>query len=218
MRPLRLAAAAALPPLWNNLLLPRLHCGPRGRTAANVTFATAYAAVFGGFGRIPVRGPAAAGPGAGRLRAATIPAAVVLAGYAVALAFPASRTRLAAVADRSPGVPVTEWVLVQIPWGTVYTEELVFRATLDPILESVPLRFGKLTSALLFGLWHIEPARAAGDDVVATVAATTAAGSALSELRRRTGSVVAPALVHLAANAGGAIAPRLARWMQRGRS
>ncbi|WP_019931478.1 CPBP family intramembrane glutamic endopeptidase [Nocardia sp. BMG111209] len=139
-----------------------------------------------------------------------LPAVLVVLGYVVALAVPASRTRLAQIPDRSPDVSLAEWAGVQIPWGTVYPEELIFRATLDPLLESTLGPTGNIMGAMLFGLWHIEPARAAGDDVATTVAATAVAGAALSELRRRTGTVRAPALLHLAVNAGGAIAPRLA--------
>ncbi len=101
---------------------------------------------------------------------------------------------------------------MHIPLGTVYSEELVFRGTLDPLLDHV---FGPRTGALLgaaaFGLWHIAPARAVGDSVPATVAVTTAGGLVFGRLRRRTAGTVAPALLHLAMNAGGAIAPRLAR-------
>lgn len=252
----RLVAAATLPPLWNDLLLPRMHYGPRARTVANVAFATAYAAVFGVHGSLhgrgevgsvrpentvqqgdhsdsqlgeewrtahvrcprPVRVPRArahtsrppGAPGWPMIAAAVAPAAVVVAGYAVALGIPVLRNRLAAFANRSPEAPLAEWVAVQIPWGTVYTEELIFRATLDPLLESALGRTGNVMGAVLFGLWHLAPARIAGDDVPATVAATAVAGAALSGLRRRTGTVLTPALLHFAVNAGGAIAARLA--------
>lgn len=105
-----------------------------------------------------------------------------------------------------------EWVAVHIPIGTVYSEELVFRATLDPLLDKTfGTRVGALLGAATFGLWHIAPARAAGDSVPATIAATSVGGFVLGRLRRRAESATAPAFLHLAVNAGGAAASRLAR-------
>lgn len=136
----------------------------------------------------------------------------VVAGYGVALAVPALRWRLAELTDRGPGVPTSEWVAVHIPLGTVYSEELVFRGTLDPLLDRVlGPRAGALVGAAAFGLWHVAPARAVGDSVPATVVVTTAGGLVFGWLRRRTRGTVTPALLHLAMNVGGAIAPRLAR-------
>ncbi|WP_280427444.1 CPBP family intramembrane glutamic endopeptidase [Nocardia brasiliensis] len=139
-------------------------------------------------------------------------AALVAAGYGVALAIPSARRGLAAAADRAPDVPVAEWVGVHIPIGTVYSEELIFRATLEPLLDKA---FGSIAGTVVgsstFGCWHIHPARAAGDSVPVTVAATAAGGFVLGWLRRRTASATAPALLHLATNVGGAVAPQLAR-------
>ena len=106
---------------------------------------------------------------------------------------------------------MAEWVTIHIPLGTVYSEETIFRGTLDPLLDEVAGPVGKWCGALIFGLWHIHPARAAGDSVAATLAATAVGGLIFSWLRRRTGSATAPALAHLALNAGGALAPRVAR-------
>ncbi|MFD6159026.1 CPBP family intramembrane glutamic endopeptidase [Nocardia sp. NPDC060256] len=122
------------------------------------------------------------------------------------------RKRLHELDDRGPGVATAEWVAVHIPIGTVYSEEMIFRATLDPLLDNMfGSRIGSALGALTFGLWHIHPARAAGDSVPVAIAATAAGGVALGRLRRRTGSVTAPALLHLAVNVGGALAPRVAR-------
>ena len=80
-------------------------------------------------------------------------------------------------------------------------------------------------SSLLFGIWHILPAhdahtanrRPVTDDavrfasaptVLATVAATTAAGCGLAWLRLRSGSVLAPTVVHAAVNIGAFVAVR----------
>ncbi len=193
--------------MWSNLVLPRLGAGIRGRTLANAAFATGYAAVFGGRPEWLSR------------RGFTWGAVVfgaVGAAYGVGLAVPGIRDRIAAVADREPEVSTAEWVGLHIPVGTVYSEELIFRGTLDRLLEDAgPVR--RHCGALIFGLWHIHPARSAGDDVAATVAVTGAGGLLFSWLRRRTGSATAPALAHLALNAGGALAPSAAARL-RGRS
>ncbi|KAA0021876.1 CPBP family intramembrane glutamic endopeptidase [Antrihabitans cavernicola] len=185
--------AAAAPVVWSNLVLPNLRLGMRGRTAANATFATAYALAL----NQPVPLLTARGVRWG-IAAGLVPTA----GYAVALAVPRFRRT---IADRSADsdVAFTEWLLVHIPVGTVYSEEVVFRKTLDPML-------GTPAAAAVFGLWHIQPARAAGDNVIGTVVVTAAAGLVFGWLRRRTNSVIAPALAHLAINAGGAVATRVA--------
>ncbi|MBF6466242.1 CPBP family intramembrane metalloprotease [Nocardia beijingensis] len=195
--------AVAAPLAWSNAVLPRLGLGIRGRTAANAGFATIYAiALRADPGRWSVRG----------VRSGLLAASAVTAGYASALAVPSLRWQSAELADRGPDVATAEWVAVHIPLGTVYSEELVFRGTLDPLLDNVfGPRAGALLGAAVFGLWHIAPARAVGDSVPATVAVTAAGGLVFGWLRRRTAGVVAPALLHLAMNAGGAIAPRLAR-------
>ncbi|WP_246011508.1 CPBP family intramembrane glutamic endopeptidase [Nocardia mexicana] len=192
----------SVPLAWSNVVLPRLGVGLRGRTVANVAFAAAYATAFGArpnwCSRRGLRWGAAA-------------AATITSGYAAALAIPPLRRRLAEFADRAPEVPLAEWAAIHIPLGTVYSEELVFRATLDPLLGTTLGPAGKWLSAATFGLWHVHPARAAGDNVPASVAATATGGLLLSWLRRHTDSATAPALLHLALNAGGAVAPHLAR-------
>ncbi|UGT59736.1 CPBP family intramembrane glutamic endopeptidase [Nocardia asteroides] len=191
----RALLAVAAPLVWHDAVLPRLGLDIRGRTAANVAFATGYARLCAGQPRW--RAPAGWRRGFGA-------AAAVLAGYGAALTFSPTRRILAGTPDRAPGVSVAEWIGVHIPLGTVYSEELIFRGTLDGI-AGTPL------TALVFGLWHIAPARAAGDPILPTVAATTAAGLVFGALRRSSGSATAPALLHYALNAGGAITPRLAR-------
>ncbi|MFI1914311.1 lysostaphin resistance A-like protein [Nocardia sp. NPDC020380] len=195
-------AAVALPLLWANRALPALGLDIRGRTAANAAFATAYAAVF--HGRPNWRS-------AQGFRVGLLAGAVVTAGYAAALTVPATRRHFADLADRGPDVSTTEWAALHIPVGTVYSEELVYRATLTPLLEDALGRPGTWLGALSFGLAHIQPARAAGDPVPGTVAVTAAAGYLFDHLRRHTGSTTAPAFLHLALNAGGALTPRIAR-------
>lgn len=178
-------------------MLPRLGSGIRGRTLANAVFATGYAAVFGGRPKwLSRRGLAWGAAAFGTVGAA----------YGVGLAVPGIRDRIAKVADRAPEVSTAEWVGLHIPVGTVYSEELIFRGTLDRLFDDAgPVR--RHCGAVVFGLWHIHPARSAGDSVPVTVAVTTAGGLLFSWLRRRSGSATAPALAHLALNAGGALAP-----------
>ncbi|MFI6171320.1 lysostaphin resistance A-like protein [Nocardia sp. NPDC051052] len=196
-------AAIGIPLAWSNWVLPGLGLGVRGRTAANAGFATAYVVAFRG---------APNWCSAKGFRYGAVSASLVAAGYGVALAIPSVRKRLHELDDRGPEVSSAEWIAVHIPIGTVYSEEMIFRTTLDPLLDNTfGSRLGSVLGALTFGLWHIHPARAAGDSVPVAIAATAAGGVALGWLRRRTGSVTAPALLHLAINAGGAIAPRLAR-------
>ncbi|MGW4242078.1 CPBP family intramembrane glutamic endopeptidase [Nocardia sp. NPDC004722] len=195
-------AAMALPLLWSNRVLPALNLEIRGRTAANTAFAAAYTLIFRGAPNwLSPRG----------LRVGAIAGGLVLSGYAAALAIPTTRRHLAGLDDRGPAVHTVEWTALHIPGGTVFTEELVYRSTLTPLLEQFAGVAGTGVGALVFGLSHIRPARAAADPVAATVALTTVAGLFFDRLRRHTGSATAPALLHLALNAGGALAPRLAR-------
>jgi uncharacterized protein len=190
-------AAVGVPLLWSNLLLPGLRLGIRGRTAANAGFATGYAVAFGG------RPNWWSGRG---LRDGLVAAGLVTAGYGAALAIPSVRSKLGAFTDRGSAAPPAEWIAVHIPIGTVYSEELIFRGILDPLLDSAfGARSGALLGAATFGLWHIRPARAAGDSVPASIAATAAGGLVFGWLRRRADSSTAPALLHLAINCGGAI-------------
>ncbi|WP_228538895.1 CPBP family intramembrane glutamic endopeptidase [Nocardia sp. XZ_19_385] len=183
--------------------MPGLRLNLRGRTAANAAFATGYALVFHGAPQwLSARG----------LRVGLASAGVAAAGYGVALSVPALRAKLIEFADQEPEVSPIEWAAVHIPIGTAYSEELIFRGTLEPLLANTfGPRTGPMLGALTFGLWHIHPARTAGDSVPGTVALTTLGGLAFSWLRRRGGSTTAPFLHHWALNAGGVLAPRLAR-------
>jgi membrane protease YdiL (CAAX protease family) len=98
-----------------------------------------------------------------------------------------------------------------IPRATVLVEELAFRGVVYGLLQRLtsPMR-ATVAGAVLFGLWHVFPAwrgGAAGDlevgraaTAAGTFAATTAAGFAFVLLRRRSGSLVAPVMLHLATN------------------
>lgn len=110
------------------------------------------------------------------------------------------------LSDDRTDVSASEMVLrvvVIIPLGTVLVEELIFRGALDGLLVRVTTPFrATAVGAALFGLWHLPPM--IGDaSIVAmagTLAATTAAGVGFVWLRRRSGSLVAPMLAHLATN------------------
>jgi membrane protease YdiL (CAAX protease family) len=131
--------------------------------------------------------------------------------------------------------------LLRIPHGTAVSEELMFRTALEATLaRHRSRRAAALIGAALFGLWHILPAidrlhsnpgfadvhrgnvlRRAG--VVASTVATTAIGGlGFSYLRERSGSILAPILVHAAVNAGafsgGWVAHRIAQRRNESRS
>ncbi|GAA4691166.1 CPBP family intramembrane glutamic endopeptidase [Phytohabitans rumicis] len=153
------------------------------------------------------------------LRWAAVVAVLVAVAYAVALALPPTRpVFLDRRADFSVGVAVLQAagpVLV----GTVLLEELAFRGLLWGMLRRLRgATFATLVSSALFGLWHVLPAwnlvvhnRAAADvlgtgvpsrlaAVALGVAFTAAAGVVLCELRRRSGSLLAPIGLHWATN------------------
>ena len=114
--------------------------------------------------------------------------------------------------------------LVRVPVGTVLFEEVAFRGVL---LAQGRRRFGTaggvLASSSVFGLWHVLPgvesatanaAIAAFADttpgfaaaIAGTVMSTFVAGWIFCLLRLRTGSLLAPILLHLATNSLGFVA------------
>jgi uncharacterized protein len=120
--------------------------------------------------------------------------------------------------------------LVLIPVGTVLLEEVAFRGVLWGLLRRA---YGTVTatvvSSLLFGLWHALPSLGLASDnraitatvgtgrsgqvitVLGTMAFTAGAGVVFCELRRRSGSVLAPAGLHWAVN-GLAVLASAAVW------
>ena len=126
------------------------------------------------------------------------------------------------------------YVLAHIPLGTVLPEEVVFRGALPALLHGprTPAWVPGAVSSLLFGLWHVLPFQALrrhnrstsevadrfGDGVTlaAHTGLMTVAGAALYGVRRRAGHVLAPALIHYAANALGFLGARWAgkHWQQ----
>lgn len=158
---------------------------------------------------------------------------VVLLVLGLLLVAPAGREafRDARAADLSVGRLL--WVtLVRVPFGTVLLEETAFRGVLWAMIRR---RHGTAWatggSSLLFGLWHLMPARginrsnaavgsvfgggAAGvaPTVAVAIVATAVAGVVLCELRRRSDSLLPPIALHWAVNSlGYAFAWAAARW------
>ncbi|MGW1743343.1 CPBP family intramembrane glutamic endopeptidase [Nocardia sp. NPDC001965] len=205
----RTLAAVAAPLLWNNWLLPSLELDRRGRTVANALVATGYALMFDGHPNwISGRG----------IRYGTVCVGIVATGCAAALLIPRPHRAFGNSDDRAPDVSTAGWVGVHIPLGTVYAEELIFRATLNPLLDKeFGTGVGGVAGAAVFGLWHVRPARAAGDNVGGTVALTGIAGLIFGALNRRAGSATAPALLHWVVNAGGVVLSRCRGTLPAGR-
>ena len=138
------------------------------------------------------------------LRTGGAVAGAVAAGVAASAAVPRVRTAMAAreLPDR-PG----RWLGLEIPLGTVWSEETAFRGALATVAaEAFGPAGGRLLQSLTFGLTHIPDARETGEPVLATIAATGLAGWVFALLAERSGSLVAPMLAHLAINEAGAIA------------
>ncbi|MCX4985429.1 CPBP family intramembrane metalloprotease [Streptomyces sp. NBC_00572] len=124
--------------------------------------------------------------------------------------------------DGMTGSELVTRVLVVVPVGTVLVEEIAFRGVLYGLVRRARGTVWATTvSSLLFGLWHVLPslhlatAKPAltsvfGDSALGSVLAITAAvlftalaGVLFCELRRRSGSLLAPMGLHWAVNAFG---------------
>ncbi|GEC08403.1 abortive infection protein [Streptomyces spinoverrucosus] len=157
------------------------------------------------------------------LRWAPVLVGAVVAVCLLLLAFPAGREvfRDARAAGLSAGQLL--WaVLVRVPLGTVLLEETAFRGVLWAMIRRrCGTAWATVGSSLLFGLWHVLPSRGLGRanaavgtafgggsagmaaTVAVAVVAMVAAGAVLCELRRRSGSLLAPAALHWAINGFG---------------
>jgi membrane protease YdiL (CAAX protease family) len=124
--------------------------------------------------------------------------------------------------DRRYDLPWPDAVLtafVLIPIGTVLLEEVAFRGVLWGLLRRLGgTALATTASSALFGLWHILPSlglatnneaigsavghgnSARAVTVLGTVLFTAASGVVFCELRRRSGSLLAPAGLHWAVN------------------
>ncbi|OZF08417.1 CPBP family intramembrane metalloprotease [Rhodococcus sp. 15-1154-1] len=176
-------ALGAVTTAWSTAVVPALNLPDRPRTVVNAAFGISLAAV--------TRAPLGLSKWRSGLKWGLGAAAVPALGSVVIASVPALATRVRPSDDN-----LAEWVLFRIPIGTVVTEELVFRAVFDDVSPSL--------SPVFFGLWHIHPARAAGDSVLGTVAGTYLAGLLFSWLRHR-GGVLAPMILHYGVNASGAV-------------
>jgi len=138
------------------------------------------------------------------LRLGGAAAGVVAATVAVSTALPRVRS---AMSERELPDLVGRWLALEIPLGTVWSEETAFRGALAEVSAAAfGTAGGRLVQATAFGLSHIPDARATGEPVVGTVAITGLAGWLFGWLAQRSGSLAAPMLVHLAINEAGALA------------
>ncbi|WP_055601278.1 CPBP family intramembrane glutamic endopeptidase [Streptomyces aureus] len=128
------------------------------------------------------------------------------------------------------GSEVAARVLVVVPVGTVLVEETAFRGVLYGLVRRTrgAVR-ATMVSSLLFGLWHVLPSLhlATAKPALTSVLGDSAPGSALAiagavlftaasgvlfcELRRRSGSLLAPMGLHWAVNALGHVVGFLLR-------
>ena len=201
-----------------------VHVGPRRAHPVTQPLAAALLLLVGraaglswgelGLGRESlVRGLAWGGAAAG----------VVALGYAVGVAVPATRRLFRDTRYRVGPGSALAMAFVTIPLSTVVFEEVAFRGVLWGLVEADhgPV-WATGVSAALFGVWHVLPAldllrtnQALATDaparrrvwtVLGTVAFTTLAGLVFGELRHRTGSLLAPTLLHWATNGLGVLA------------
>lgn len=156
---------------------------------------------------------------------AAVAVAAVAALYALAAVLPATRSAFLDERYRTDLGTAARTAFVVIPLGTVLFEEVAFRGVLWGLIrrERAAAR-ATLVSSVLFGLWHIPPslqlnrvnpavAHLAGGDragqviaVAGAVVFTGLAGALLCELRRRSGSLLAPFGLHWATNGLGVLA------------
>ena len=138
------------------------------------------------------------------LRLGVAAAGAVGAGVAATTVIPRVR---AAMATRDLPAHPARWLGLEIPFGTVWSEETAFRGALAAVAaDAFGPTAGRALQALTFGLTHIPDARATGEPVVGTVAVTALAGWVFALLNERSGSVLAAMLAHLAVNEAGAVA------------
>jgi membrane protease YdiL (CAAX protease family) len=119
-------------------------------------------------------------------------------------------------------------VLVRIPVGTAFGEEMLFRgALLGVMLRRHSTAAAVARASLCFGLWHVPPTLSslrssalgrqakgragAAAAVAAVVVITAVAGTGFAALRLRTDSVVTGVIAHAAINATAYVVARSGR-------
>jgi len=138
------------------------------------------------------------------LRLGIAVASAVAGGVAVTTVVPRVRS---AMGDRALPSRLAHWLGVEIPLGTVWSEETAFRGALSTVAaQAFGPAGGRLLQSATFGLTHVPDARGTGEPVAGTVLATSAAGWVFALLAERSGSLLAPMLAHLAINEAGAVA------------
>jgi uncharacterized protein len=217
-RPLVIELAAVGAAAGYNIVSHR-HLPRRARLPANAAAAAALVVLARaaqlGAADLGLR-PADFGRG---IRTGLVAAVPVVAGVATAVAIPATRGALAD--DQITGASRAEAAfetLVRIPIETALAEEVIFRGVLLGLgLRTRSPLAAVVSSSLWFGLWHVYPTigslgRGGGGALVGdqphkvggatagVVVATAAAGALFAGLRLRSGSVVAPVIVHAALN------------------
>uniref|UniRef100_UPI00211A47D8 hypothetical protein n=1 Tax=Rhodococcus qingshengii TaxID=334542 RepID=UPI00211A47D8 len=124
-------SAAAI--TWSNVVLPAFGLSPRARAVVNtaaglsaigVLLARGYTREELGLAHTGIRGGAQFGGAA---------AGAVLTGYSVALAVPSLRATLAADERADGREDFLEWIILHIPFGTVLSEELLFRSAMSAV-------------------------------------------------------------------------------------
>lgn len=138
--------------------------------------------------------------------------------YLVGLAIPATRELFDDDRAQRDLARLLLDAFVAVPLGTVLLEEVAFRGVLPAVFEK---RWGPRVavggSAALFGLWHVLPSWTVGSanaavrgllpgiggrllTVAGAVTGTAAVGVGFSWLRRRSGSLLAPMVLHTSTN------------------
>jgi membrane protease YdiL (CAAX protease family) len=154
-----------------------------------------------------------------------VAAAAIAVVYVVAVALPFTRGAFRDTRYEIGARAAAFVAIVSIPLSTVIFEEVAFRGVLWGLLEADHgVLVATSVSSALFGVWHILPAMklartntaVRGDrdvsgsrailTVLGTVLFTTVAGVLFAELRRRSGSLVAPMVLHWATNGLGVLA------------
>jgi len=158
--------------------------------------------------------------------------AAVAVVYVVAAWLPATRSAFLDERYRTDLGTAMRTAFVVIPLGTILFEEVAFRGVLWGLVrKGWGSTAATLLSSALFGLWHVLPSlrlnrvNPAVTDLVGpgpagqvlavagAVAFTAAAGVLFCELRRRSGSLLAPIGLHWAVNGLGVLVTAgTARW------